>query len=133
MLRLFHTVRAYQRHILIDVYELESNGDGSPEMLLAEYWSLGMVEGWLDRIDQAKADVARFEKVDPELYDKLCRHIEYEAISYMYIIVETQGYTISADQRQEYIDRIKYDIEWLDIAEMRIRNGLNLSDWLKNF
>ena len=133
MLRLFHTVRAYQRHILIDVYELESNGDGSPESLLAEYWSLGMVEGWLDRIDQAKADVARFEKVDPELYDKLCRHIEYEAISYMYIIVETQGYTISADQRQEYIDRIKYDIEWLDIAEMRIRNGLNLSDWLKNF
>jgi hypothetical protein len=130
MLRLFQTVRSYQRHVLIGIYELESNGDGSPEMTLADYWPIGILQGWLARIDQAKADVERYAAIDPELYEKLCKHIEIEAIGYMYLVLETQGFTISTEQRQEYIDRFKYDMEWLDIADMRIREGLSLSDWV---
>lgn len=130
MMRLFQSVRAYQRHVLIGEYELESNGDGSPEMGLAEYWPIGMLEGWLAMIDQAKLDVARLEKADPELYDRTCQHIEIEAISTLYILLETQGYTISAEARKEYIDRIKYDIEWLDIDNMVFRSDMYLVDWL---
>ena len=129
MLRLFQTVRSYQRHVLIGKFELESNGDGSSEMTKAEYWPLGMLEGWLAQIEKAKSEVERFKVLDPDLYEKICKRIEIEAVSTLYIILETQGYTISMEKRTEYIDRLKYDIGWLDIDEMEIRNNL-LKDWL---
>ena len=81
MLRLFQSVRAYQQHVLIGKFSLVSNGDGSPNMDLVEYWPIGMLEGWIGKIDQAKKEVERFAVVNPELYDTLCKHIEIEAIS----------------------------------------------------
>jgi hypothetical protein len=132
MLRLFQTVRAYQRHVLIGKFELETNGDGAPEMGLAEYWPIGMLEGWLDQIEQAKVDVERFKVIDPVLHDKICKHIEIEAISTLYIILATQGYTISSEDRTDYINRIKYDIEWLDLGEMEIRGDSTLAGWVES-
>jgi len=134
MKRLWQSVRAYQRHVLIGMFDLEAGGDGSSGLTLAEYWPIGIPEGWLARIDQAKADVARFAQTDPELYDKLCKHIEIEAICYMYIILETQGYTLSEEQRRGYIERLKYDLKWLDLEEMAIRgSSKDFPGWLSGW
>ena len=131
MYRLFLSIRSYGRHVLIGKYELETNGDGAPELGLAEYWPIGTLEGWISQIDRAKEEVERFKVLDPELYDRICKHIEVEAISYMYILLETQGSTISVEDRTAYIDRIKYDIEWIDLYNMKIRSSdLLLVDWV---
>lgn len=130
MLRLFQTVRAYQQHVLIGKYSLESNGDGSPEMALPEYWPIGMLEGWIDKLDTAKAEIARFAVVDPELYETVCQHIEIEAISSLYLLLELHSTSLSYETREKYINRVEYDIEWMNIGDMEIRNGLYLGEWV---
>lgn len=125
IMNLFQTIRSYQRHVLIGIYQQ----GGGEELSLAQYWPIGAVEGWLQQIEKAKSEVARFEVLDPELHDKLLRRIEAEAISYLFIMLDTHGFSISKEDRAEYINRLKYDIEWMDLHEMEVRNAL-LKDWL---
>ncbi len=126
MLRLFQSVRAYYRNVLIDKYQASP----SAEMSLVEYWPIGLLEGWIAQIDQAKSEVERFATVNPELYDRTCKHIEIEAISYLFLLLDTQGYTINSEDRAMYIDRITNDIEWLGIADMETRSKTTLVGWL---
>lgn len=130
MKKLFLAERAYQRNVLIDEYGLESNGDGRVNSLLVEYWPIGLLEGWLDEIDKAKAAVERYKITDPVLYETICKHIEVEAMSYIYIILETQGYTISSEKRAEYINRIKDDLAYPDFANMVITSKQTVAAWI---
>ena len=123
MLRLFQAQRTYIRHVLIDKYELESNGDGSPDVMLVEYWPLGIVNGWINSIDKALEEIARYETLDPVLYDKLAKRIEIENVSYLYIMLAMHGKTIAAEDKDMYVTRLKKDIKWLDISGMYIHTG----------
>ena len=129
MLRLFQTVRAYQQHVLIGKWSLVSNGDGSVNTDLAEYWPIAMLEGWVAKIDQAKTEIERFAVLDPELYEETCKRIEIEGIGYIYTLLDIHGTSFSIEKRAEYINRIKYDIKWMNLADMRIKQGMSLSDW----
>ena len=124
------TQRAYQRSVLIDKFGLVSNGDGRVNVLLVEYWPIGLLEGWLDEIDKAKAAVSRYQITNPTLYETIIKHIEVEAMSYMYIILETQGFTIASEKRMEYINRIKQDLEWPDFAGMVITSKQSVQAWV---
>lgn len=129
MQNLFQSVRSYQQRILIGEYELYSNGDGSPEMLSPDYWPVGTLRGWINETDKAKEEVARFAVLDPELYDRICGHIEIESISYLYLMLELHGGKISKEEKAKYVSRLEYDLDWLHIAEMEIRDE-TLSTWL---
>lgn len=130
MSKLFQSMRSYQQHVLIGEYKLTSAGDGSPDLLVATYWPVGMLRTWINEIDKAKAEVARFAVIDPELYDIICGHLEIEAISYLYLMIELQGGKISKEERADYIARLKHDIQWLHIEDMRIKKGQSISNWL---
>ena len=128
MMRLFQAERAYLRHVIIDKLGVSAKS----EMALAEYWPIGLLEGWLSEIDKAKAEVERFKEIDADMYEKICKRIETEAISYLYILIETQRYTLAADVKKQYIDRITYDVDWLDISGMAIQGSKsNLVGWLE--
>jgi hypothetical protein len=65
------------------------------------------------------------------LYDQIAKNIELEGIQYMYILMDLHGNTLSKETRQGYIDRLKYDLVWLDIANMGVKTKtLNFKDWL---
>lgn len=129
MMRLFQSERSYIRNVIIGKHQASA----SSELALAEYWPIGVLEGWLKQIDLAKADVERYRETDPALYNKTCMHIETEAISFIYILLQTQGYTIASEVRAEYIERLRYDIEWLDLSNMVIRTQTTtLVSWLDN-
>jgi hypothetical protein len=130
MLRVFLTVRSYQQYLLSGTLDLGLTADGSVSIDRPEYWPIGMVQGWLEQMDNAKKDVARYEVIDPELYDKICKHIEAEAISNLYLILEFYGISISATQRQEYINRLNHDVEWMDLYNMHVTSKQLLTGWL---
>ncbi len=130
MLKVFYSVRAYQQYLLAGNLELGLQADGSVSIDRPEYWPIGVVQGWLDGMDAAKEDVARYAVTNPELYDKVCGHIETEAISNLYIILDMHGYSISAKQRQEYIDRLWYDIDWLHLENLCLRSKQMFTGWL---
>ena len=131
MYRLFQSLRAYEQHVLIGEYELFSNGDGSPDIEKAIYWPVGLLQGWLAEIDQAKKSLDRYKVVDPELYDEKCKHIEVEAISTLYILLSLHGDMLSPSLKTEYVERLRYDMEWLDLQNMRITSKVLLSAWLE--
>jgi hypothetical protein len=128
---LYLSQRAYQRNVLIDEFKLVSNGDGSPEMGSVDYWPIGVLESYVKLIDKALEDIAFYKESDPMLYDQIAKNIELEGIQYMYILMDLHGNTLSKETRQGYIDRLKYDLVWLDISGMNIKsNDLSFSDWL---
>ena len=133
MMDIFRTHRAFTRHVLIDRYELTSNGDGSPEKGIVEYWPIGVLEGWIKLANQALEEIEIYKETDPELYDQIAKNIEIEAIQYIYILVDLHGNTLAKEEKQAYVDRIKHDIDWLDISGMWIRsNSLKLAEWANN-
>ena len=131
MLTLHRTHRAYKRHVLIDKYQLVSNGDGGAEMAVVEYWPIGILESWIRLIDQAYEAIDFYKESNPALYDQIAKNIELEGIQYIYILLDLHGNTLAKETRQSYIDRLKADIDWLDISIMGIRGkDLKFVDWL---
>mgnify|MGYP003308678908 CR=1 FL=1 len=133
MMNLFLSARAFMRHVSIDQHELISNGDGSPEKGKVEYFPIGIVEGWIKYIDQALKDIEIHKTTDPELYDQIAKNIEVEGIQYMYILLDLHGNTLAKEEKQAYVNRIKHDIDWLNISGMWIKSNQNkLVDWVNN-
>ena len=130
---LYISQRAYQRNVIIDEFQLVSNGDGSPEMGVVEYWPIGVLESYIKLIEKALEDIAFYKNTDPIMYEQIAKNIELEGIAYMYILLELHGNTLAKETQQGYIDRLRYDILWLDLSGMNIKsNDLSLSAWLDN-
>lgn len=130
MLKLHGINRSYARNICIAEFQLQSAGDGSPEMGKVEYWPIGLLETWIGLIDQALVDIEIYKESDPTLYEQIAKNIELEGISYMYRLLDLHGNTLSAADRAGYIARLKYDIGWLDISDMQISSGTYFEGWL---
>ena len=129
MYNLFQTIRSYQQKVLIAGNELTAGGDGSPDLLSPAYWPVGMLRGWIAQTDKAKEEVARLATLDPALYDRTCGHIEIEAISYLYLMIEMHGGKISKEEKAQYKARVEHDIDWLHLKDMEIRKE-TLSEWI---
>ena len=132
MLNLHWATRVYAQHVQVGQFGLFSNGDGSPSMESVEYWPIGVIEGWIKQIDQAHKDIEIYKESDPKLYDQIAKNIELEGIAYMYMLLTLHGNTLAKEERQEYIDRLKYDIGWLDISGMVLKSGAPVSDWVNS-
>lgn len=123
----FTSQRMYWQNILIDEYG--TNGGSRPNLANLDYWPIATLEGWLTQCETAKAAVARYKTADPATYDKLCAHIEAEAIAVLYILMDLHGKFLSEDKRSEYIDRLTYDANVMGYAEMPLATS-TLSAWL---
>ena len=110
--------------------DLGLTADGSVAIDRPEYWPFAMVQGWLDQMDNAKTYIERYKDLDPELYDKISKHIEAEAISPLYILLEFHGNSLSASRKQEYMQRLSHDVEWMDLYTLGVTSRVLLTGWL---
>lgn len=88
------------------------------ELLTREVFPLPLVESWVQMFDDAKKLVERYKNSDPEEYDRICQHIEAEAISPLYIILKLYDGKLTATEKAYYVDRLYYDIEWIGLEKM---------------
>ncbi len=130
MKRLFVEQRAYMREVIIDEYHLHGKGDGRPNLSLSDYWDLATLEIWLEIMDQAKEDVARYQQTDPDLYKRICQHIDAEAISVLYVILDTQSGKLTREKYVEYVNRLKFIMLDQDLKGMKLRAGASFYDWV---
>ncbi|MBQ3505169.1 MAG: DUF4838 domain-containing protein [Clostridia bacterium] len=134
MLSLFYDMRIYMTKVIVEQEDMHGAGDARPSLEKKQYWPFNLVEQWLKKLDEAKEIVAYLEPIDPEGYEKICQHIEAESISVLYIILTCHSSTLTAAQKQAYIDRLYYDIEWMGLEEMSIGHsaGDTILLWLNN-
>ncbi len=70
------------------------------------YWPKEMLDDWLDIMDKAKKSVAYLELQNPELYEKLIKHIEIEELfpKYALCTLHESSYTASEmlEMRKEF-------------------------------
>jgi hypothetical protein len=132
MLNLFYDMRTYMNKIIVEENEAHGKGDARPSLEKKENWPLAVLEKWLAEIDDAKAQVGYLATVDPKQHEKLCQHMEAEAISVIYILLNCHLSTMTETQKAEYVNRLRYDIEWMGLQEMTIGHsaGSYLSIWL---
>lgn len=122
MLDLFLTQRAYMRRNLLDTQ--------SQLLKTADSWPKAVLDSFLRKIDEAKEAVGHYKTSNPELYDLVCGHIELEAVSYIFLMLECHG-TISVDEKTAYVERIKYDIEWLNLHKTEAESDLLMPEWIQ--
>ncbi len=125
MLALFKDVRTYQHEELVVKLGLCAYGDGSPDVVKAEYWPMDMVQGWLSRMDTAKG-------MATDTKTKL--HIEAEALSNLYILVTLHSGSLTSSQISTYKNRLTTANTDLNLSTMRIMdakgNRMLYPDWL---
>jgi len=111
----------------------EKFGAGNrPDFGSREYWPLAKLEGWLNEMDEAKKLVERYKTLNPELYEDICQHIEAECIAPLYLVIDCNLPYLSTVKANEYINRIRYDIEWMGLQNMTITESASatLVSWL---
>ncbi|MBE7084285.1 MAG: DUF4838 domain-containing protein [Clostridiales bacterium] len=101
------------------------------EILTREVFPYPMIKSWLKMFDDALKDAERYKIIDAEEYDKICQHIEAEAVSPLYIILKLYDGKITTTERDGYVNRLLRDIEWIDLREMSLSDG-TLLKWLEN-
>ena len=124
MMELFLMQRTYFRQNLINVQ--------TQLLKTATSWPKGVLDSFLRKIDEAKEAVALYKNSNPELYDSVCAHIELEAISYIFLMLECHG-TISYEEKKDYVDRINHDIEWLNLYKMEAESNMMMPEWISKY
>lgn len=125
MMEIFLTWRSYHRTKLLEC--------SAQELKQPQNWPVGVLNTFLKMFDDAKLAVEHYKTTNPELYDNVCGHIELEAISFLYLMLEVHGRTISVHDRQAYVERVKYDIEWLDLYSMDTEASGLLTEWIEKY
>ena len=136
MLEVFNEVRTYQHEELVVGLGLCAYGDGSPDVVKAEYWPMDMLKGWLSDMDTAKGMVS-------DTTTKL--HIEAEALSNLYLLMQLHSSSLSSSLKSTYKTRLTTAYNDMSLADtfksdgktrsamgMKITPSISLQDWLED-
>ena len=116
-------------------YNIEAGELNRIDMSNPDCWPLAKHEAFLAELDEAKKLIARYETLDPVLYEQLCQHIEAEAIGVMYNILDANFAYLTQAKKDEYLNRMRYDIEWMGLQQMTTveQTSATLLAWLETF
>lgn len=101
------------------------------EILTRDVFPYPMIKSWIQMFDEALNEVERYKAIDIAEYDKICQHIEAEAVSPLYIVLNLYADKMTAVEKDGYINRLLYDIEWINLKDMYVADG-TLLEWLIN-
>lgn len=76
-----------------------------------DYWSKQTLLRWLDRFDDALAQIEIYKESSPGLYQKYYGHITSERAQYSYLLLKTYGATLSTEELEFYKDQFHKDSE----------------------
>ena len=95
-------------------------------LVIEQFWPKGLLEGWLELIDQAYAKIEHYKKSDPVLYDKLRDRIMMESITFRFMQLHLYQLLYSAKDSQEMMRSFKEDCISLGIT--KYREGIGYED-----
>ncbi len=94
-----------------------------------EYWQYEMLKSWLDKIDEARALIAKYETRDPELYKTLKEHIDIEWVCPAYYMISFNDDSLTDTKYNEMVTYFKTDISELKNFQFAERSFMTISDW----
>ncbi len=133
MKELFLEMRAYNAYILekYDLYKVRSIYN-KPEN--SSYWSLATLEQWIKKCDKALSEVEHLKAIDYDLYMSTVNHIEVEALSPMYILIQLYGSQLTTAAKNAYLDRMQDVLDRMDAGMMKTmeHGSASVQDWIKD-
>ena len=87
--------------------------------VIEEYWPKGLLEGWLNLIDQAYAKIEHYKQTDPALYEKLRDRITLESITFRYMQIHLYKLLYSDVDSQRMVKTFKEDCIALGLTQYR--------------
>ena len=94
--------------------------------VVEEYWPKGLLEGWIQLIDEALKKIEPYQKTDPILYEKLRDRITLESISFRYMQIHLYGLLYSEADSTMMVKTFKEDCNALGITQFR--EGIGYAD-----
>jgi hypothetical protein len=94
-----------------------------------EYWQYEMLKGWLDKIDEARALVAKYKTSDPALYKVLKEHIDIEWVCPAYYAMFYNADSFTNEKYNEMVTYFKVDIAGLKDFRMSERSASTIGTW----
>ncbi len=94
-----------------------------------DYWQYEMLKSWLDRIDEARALIAKYETRDPALYKTLKEHIDIEWVCPAYYMLTCRDDSLSNATYNEMVTYFKTDISQLKDFQFSERQFMTIADW----
>lgn len=131
---MFNLVRAHNAKLLKDYPELSCLRSCYNLVRDAKYYPLTTLENFISCVDKAKLSVGKMKSIDEEAYNKLIAHIEAEAVTYLYIILDLHMSEITYDRKTQILNRLYDDAKMLSIENMQVREaGSTLISMLDGF
>ena len=86
-------------------------------LLKEEYWPQGLLEGWLELIDEAYKKIEPLKVSNPSLYKKLEARIKMESLSYRFMILEMYSIYYSESEVNQMKEAFKNDCIELGVRQ----------------
>lgn len=93
------------------------------------YWKYEMLKGWLDKIDEARALIKKYESSNPALYKVLKEHIDIEWVCPAYYMLSFNDSSLDDKKYNEMVTYFKTDISELKSFQFAERSFTTISDW----
>ncbi len=136
MRELFNLIRAHNADMLKQFPEFSQNRSCYNLVRDAKCYPLTTVQSFINKADQAKLLVEKLKYTNESLYKTIIGHIEAEAFTYLYIILDLHMGKITYDKKQEILNRLYEDVEMLSLQNMQVREAgatvLSILDGFKN-
>ena len=89
------------------------------DFLIEEHWPKGLLEGWLELIDEAYAKIEHYKMTDPVLYEKLRDRIALESISFRYLQLHLYKLLYSPKDSDAMVKSFKEDCVRLGMTQYK--------------
>ena len=94
-----------------------------------EYFKYEMLKGWLDKIEEARALVAKYETSDPALYAIIKEHIDIEWICPAYYMISYNAQSLSDATYNQIVSYFKTDISGLRDFQLSEKSTTTIGTW----
>lgn len=131
MKNLFLSMRAHNNYFMESnaLYRTRSN---YLSINKREYWPLATLQQWVATCDEALASAEKYKEMNQELYTSLCKHIEAEAVSPLYLIASLYKNQLSSTYLTSVKDRLLTDISFLHLETKKTsEHGITIAEDVK--
>ena len=94
-----------------------------------DYFDYEMLNGWLDKIDEARALVAKYQMSDPTLYQQLKEHIDIEWVCPAYYMIYYNAHSLSDAAYNEIVSYFKTNISGMRDFRLSEKSTTTIGTW----
>lgn len=118
MLKFFNELESHMTYLQAEyANQLRSGYQVYQNIAQTMFWPQGMLETWLEYIDQAFEEILIYKTKDPDLYKVLYDHILLESIFPRYALLDNYPGMFSAVDLTERRLALKADCEYLNVTD----------------